>query len=275
MPSTCACGFVMAEDARPADALRLDGVSVRFGSVLALDQVSLHVPRGSVLGLIGRNGAGKSTAVRVLAGLLPPHDGHVEVGGRTFADAGVQIRADTGYLLSEPALFAYLTPGETLRFLAEAYGIAAPEGARRTEDLLRFWELEDARDRLVEGFSTGMAKRLALAAAMIHAPSLLVLDEPFESLDPLTVRSLKRLLRRYSEVGGSALISSHLLDAVEEVCDQVAILEAGRVVFEGPTERARPLEERGQGTLEERYAAAVRVSDEMVLEWLRPGMSGP
>lgn len=264
-------GFTCAPGCAVADALRLDHVSVRFGSVPALDGVSLRVPPGAVLGLVGRNGAGKSTAIRVLAGLLAPHGGRAEVGGRTFDGERTAILRETGYLLAEPALFAYLTPGETLRFLGEANGLAPAEAERRTEDLLRFWELEEAGDRLVEGFSTGMAKRLALAAALVHNPRLLVLDEPFESLDPLSVRALKRLLRRFAAAGGSALVSSHLLDAVEEVCDRVTILDRGQVVTEGPSERVRAPAEPGRGSLEERYAAAVRPGADAELEWLRPG----
>ncbi|HEX8430454.1 MAG TPA: ABC transporter ATP-binding protein, partial [Longimicrobium sp.] len=122
-----------------ADALRLDDVSRRFGAVAALDGVSLRVPRGSVTGLLGRNGAGKSTAIRMTAGLLQPEAGRVEVLGYRFPGDAVEIRRRTGYLLGEAALFAYLTPRETLRFLAEAYGVPRAEGERRTEELLAFF----------------------------------------------------------------------------------------------------------------------------------------
>ncbi len=265
----------MAEEARAPDALRLHGVDVRFGGVRALDGVSLRVPRGSVTGLIGRNGAGKSTAIRVLAGILPPDAGEVEVAGRGLEDGREEILRRTGFLLAEPALFAYLTPRETLLFLAESCGVEGGEGARRVEELLAFWELGDAADRLVEGFSTGMQKRLALAAAMVHAPELLVLDEPFESLDPLTVRALKRLLGRFAAAGGSVLLSSHLLDAVEEVCDRVVILEAGRVVVDADSAEAgeRAAAELGRGALEELYASVVHPGTQGELEWLRPGGS--
>ena len=254
------------------DALSLAGVSIRFGGVQALDGVSLHVPRGSITGLIGRNGAGKSTSIRLLAGLLRPDAGEVRVLGRAFDGEALEIRRRTGWLLSEPALFAYLTPYETLRFLAEAYGVADAEGERRTRDLLALFELDGARDRLVDGFSTGMQKRLGLAAALVHAPELLVLDEPFETLDPLIVRKLKRLLARYAAAGGSVLLSSHLIDAVDEICDRVVIMEKGRVVVSGPTQQARRSVEGalGGGTLEELYASVVQDSADVELDWLRP-----
>jgi ABC-2 type transport system ATP-binding protein len=184
--------------------------------------------------------------------------------------AAVEIKESTGYLLSEPALFAYLTPVETLRFLAEAYGFSAEEGARRAEDLIFFFELIEARDRVVEGFSTGMQKRLALAAAFVHSPRLLVLDEPFESMDPLIVRKIKKLLVRYVRGGGSVLLSSHLIDAVDEICDRVVILDRGQVIVEGTTTEAKARVEGrlGAATLEELYASVIDSGTDTTLEWL-------
>lgn len=252
--------------------VRLRGVSVRYGAVTALERVGFHVPQGSITGLIGRNGAGKSTTIRVLAGLLTPdgEDADVEVFGLDPAVAGPRIRARTGYLLADPAVFAYLTARETLGFIVEAYGLPRPVAARRTASLLAFFELEDAADRVVDGFSTGMRKRLELAAALIHAPPLLVLDEPFESLDPLMVRSLKQLLRHYSAGGGTTLLSSHLIDAVDEICERIVILEAGRVVAAGPTAEAKRGVEGsiGAGSLEDLYASVIPAGDVPELEWL-------
>ncbi|MDB4951592.1 MAG: transporter ATP-binding protein [Gemmatimonadetes bacterium] len=269
-PQTSAAPVAPHADAAPADALALEAVSVRFGGVQALDGVSLAVPAGSITGLIGRNGAGKSTSIRLLAGLLRPDAGQVRVLGMGFADGATEIKQSTGWLLSEPALFAYLTPYETLRYVAEACGVPDAEGERRTRDLLALFDLEGARDRLVDGFSTGMQKRLGLAAAMVHAPRLLVLDEPFETLDPLIVRKLKRLLVRYAADGGSVLLSSHLIDAVDEICDRIAILEKGRVVVAGPTQQAKAgiAGKLGGGTLEELYASVVQDAADVDLVWL-------
>lgn len=262
-----------AEPAAPPApaALRLEGVRVRFGAVRALDGVGFAVPCGGITGLVGRNGAGKSTAIRVLAGLLPPDEAMaVEVLGLPVAREARAIRARTGYLLSEPALFAYLTPRETLRFLGEAYGIPPAEAAARAGELIDFFGLEEAADRLVDGFSTGMTKRLALAAALVHAPRLLVLDEPFESLDPLMVRALKQLLVRYAAGGGSVLLSSHLIGAVEEICGHIVILEGGRVVADAPTAaaRARAEAELGRDSLEDLYASVVGAETRPGLDWL-------
>lgn len=261
--------FDPAERTRP-DTLRLDNVSVRFGSLTALDNASFSVPRGSITGLIGRNGAGKSTSIRAIAGLIQPDSGHVEVFGRHVHESLIDILGRTGFLLSDPALFAYLTPREMLLFLSEVYNVPRTEAVQRTDDLIAFFELGDAADRLVNGFSTGMQKRLGIAAALIHSPELLVLDEPFEALDPLIVRKLKRLLLDYAAGGGSVLLSSHLLDAVDEICDRIAILDRGRVVIAGPTEDAKATvsHELGRGTLEELYASVVPSGDDVQLAWL-------
>lgn len=250
-------------------ALRLQGVVVRYGNLVALDAVNLYAPAGSITAVIGRNGAGKSTAIRLLAGLLRPSEGRAEVLGGNPADPAT--RASVGYLLETPALFTYLTAEETLTFLAEAYRLPRPEADRRTGDLLSFFGLEDSRDRLVEDFSTGMRKRLALAAALIHSPRLLVLDEPFESLDPLMVRRLKDLLVRFTALGGSVLLSSHLIDAVEEISDRIAILDEGKVVVSGTLEQALTAAagELQNGKLEELYAAVVRQKAASSLDWLR------
>jgi len=256
----------------PIEVISVEGATVRFGELTAIDDVDLRAPQGSITGLIGRNGAGKSTTIRVLAGLLQPVRGTVRVLGRDFTEGGPEIRRQVGYLLDVPALFSYLTVEETLLFLAEAYGLSAAEGRQRAEDLLLFFGLQEARSRLVDDFSTGLKKRLALASALIHSPSLLVLDEPFESLDPLMVRRLKRLLTDFVGSGGSVLLSSHLIGAVEEICDRIVILERGRVVVAGPTREAlrEGAAESGTGSLEELYASVVADVPATDLNWLRP-----
>lgn len=260
----------MTSDAPPA--IEMTEVDLAYGAVHALRAVSLAVPAGSVTGLIGRNGAGKSTAIRLLAGLLEPtgKGSEVRVLGLDPARQTRSVMRQTGFLLSDPALFAYLTARETLEFLGRAFDLPPTERGRRADDLLGFFELDDAADRLADGFSTGMRKRLALAAALVHAPRLLVLDEPFESLDPLMVRSLKRLLTEYARGGGTVLLSSHLLDAVEEICDRVVILEQGAVVVAGNREEVRAgiADRLPTATLEDLYASLVPSGPARPLDWL-------
>jgi ABC-2 type transport system ATP-binding protein len=253
-------------------AFALEQVVVRYGDFPALDGVSFGAPRGTITGLVGRNGAGKSTTIRLLAGLLEPQAGTVSVVGRTFGDDGAEIRRSVGYLLDTPALFSYLTAEETLLFVAEAYGLSPAERTRRTEELLSFFGLHEARHRVADDFSTGMRKRLALACAVVHSPGLLVLDEPFESLDPLMVRRLKDLLTRYRSAGGSVLLSSHLIDAVEEIADRIVIMERGRVVVSGSTQvaLAQAASRLPNSTLEELYLSVVEEDAPPPLGWLAP-----
>jgi ABC-2 type transport system ATP-binding protein len=250
-------------------ALRIDSIDFRYGDIPALSKVSLAVEPGSIVGLVGRNGAGKSTLINVLAGLLEPSNGTIEIFGSSASHEKAVMRV-TGWLLSEPALFQYLTPSETLDFLADAYRLERSVGRGRIADLLHFFELDAMETRLADELSTGNLKRLALAAAMIHAPRLLVLDEPFESLDPLMVRRLRQTLVAYARRGGSVLLSSHLLEVVQDICDHVYILEAGKIVFDGVAEQFRAAAKTaGQGTaLEALYASVVEARVERELLWL-------
>jgi ABC-2 type transport system ATP-binding protein len=261
---------------QPADAspvVRLSDVHLAYGEVHALAGVSLDVAPGTITALIGRNGAGKTTIVNVLCGLLAPDSGRTELFGRAWegeTDGGEALRRSVGFLLSDPALFQYLSASETLAFLADAYGLRGAEAAARVEDMLRFFDLDQVRDRLADELSTGTRKRLALAAALLHAPRLLVLDEPFESLDPLIVRRLRRLLVRYVQRGGSVLLSSHLVDVVQEIADQVYILEEGRIVFQGPGAqfRGRTAPSDEGGALESLYASLVDDAKDLEVLWL-------
>jgi ABC-2 type transport system ATP-binding protein len=254
------------------NVVRVERLTVAFGNLTALADVSFNVPQGSVTGLIGRNGAGKSTCIRCLAGLLHPSDrtSRVSIRGLSLPEDTRRVVATAGFLLSEPALFRYLTPAETLLYIGRAFGLSPAAARGRATELIDFFELTDAADRFVDNFSTGMQKRLSLAAALVHAPRVLVLDEPFESLDPLMVRSLKKLLRDYSAGGGTVILSSHLIDAVEEICDRVVILEKGRVVAAGSTQEvsAGIIDRLPGAKLEDLYAALLPPADARVLKWL-------
>jgi ABC-2 type transport system ATP-binding protein len=254
----------------PSMLVRLSAIDLRYGDTQALSGVSLDVQRGSVVGLVGRNGAGKSTLINLLCGLVEADRGQVELFGQTRGPDDASVMRTTGWLLAEPALFQYLTAEETLTYLADLYRLREPAATERVRDLIRFFELGDFDGRLADELSTGTVKRLAIAAAMIHAPRLLVLDEPFESLDPLMVRRLRRALRTYANRGGTILLSSHLLDVVQEICDHVYILEEGRIVFDGPGAQFRSRDSSSvEGTaLEATYAALVERTAEHELHWL-------
>ena len=224
----------------------------------ALAEVSLVVHPGEIVGLVGRNGAGKSTLIRAAAGLLAPTGGVVRVVGRDPATETAEVMRHVGFLLSDPALFAYLSAAETLAVVADQHGLHGEVATRRVAELLALVELEEVRDRRVGGYSTGMTKRLALACALIPTPSLLVLDEPFESLDPLVVRRLTRALGAQRAGGVGVLLSSHLLATVAELCDRVVLIDRGRVLAEGTVPGLIAAHApAGEATLDGAYAALI------------------
>lgn len=250
--------------------IELAGVTKRYGQTVALSRVNLFADGGSITGLIGRNGAGKTTLIRLLAGLTEPDVGTVRVAQASPTDERPTVMRRCGFLTDDLALFSYLTVHETLQWLANAHGLVPEVGADRSRDLMRFFGLVEMCDRLTEDLSTGMKKRLAIAASMIHAPSILVLDEPFESLDPLMAWRLKELLKQYARSGGTVLVSSHLLDLVQEVCQRLYVLELGAIRVSGSTSDVlRQAETRlPRQTLEELYLSVVDYETDAGLQWL-------
>lgn len=258
-----------------APALEVSGVTVRFGGgdVVALSDVSVRAMHGSITGLVGHNGAGKSTLIHLLAGVLLPDAGQVRVLGLDPADVVEGIRAHrcAGFLLEEEALFDYLTGREFLEFIAEAFDIPPDEGTKRIASMAALFALGDDLERLIDSYSTGMRKKIAIAAAMLPGPSILVLDEPFESIDPAMVRRLSLALRAFADRGGTVLLSSHLLHAVQKVCDTVVFLDRGRVVAErrlGATGDAGASGDEGDADLADTYAEVIVDSVLTIPDWL-------
>ena len=215
---------------RPA-ALRLAGLTKRYGAVLAVDALDLTVAPGEVLGLVGPNGAGKTTTLRTIAGIVRPTAGTVAIGGIDLAADPVGAKRRLAFIPDEPHLFDYLTVREHCRFVARLYDVADPEP--RIERLLADLDLADKRDALPGELSRGMKQKLAVACALLHDPALLVLDEPLTGLDPLAIRRMKALVRTLAAGGTAVVLSSHLLTLVEELCDRVLLLRAGRPVALG------------------------------------------
>lgn len=250
--------------------IELHNIEVSFRNIKALNNVSFDTPAGTITGLIGRNGAGKSTTINILAGLLAPGSGEVLLLGEQ-PPYSPRVKQGVGFVLEDLALFSYLTAEETLLYLGESYGLAS-DAPKRTEDLLGFFGLRGAKTTLVEDMSTGMRKRLAIAAALIHSPRVLILDEPFESLDPVMVRRVSDILTNFAASGGTILLSSHLINTVENLCDRIVILEQGRVVVAGRTQEAiaASTERLEQATLEQLYISIVQDESTGSLPWLLP-----
>jgi len=213
--------------------LQTYNLSKRFGDVVAVDGVSLSVRRGEVFGFLGPNGAGKTTTIGMMLGLIHPTAGRVEVLGQEVTPKRTAPLRQVGALVGTPGLVPYLSGRDNLRLLARLH----PEvDERRIDAVLEQVGLTEAADRKVKGYSTGMRQRLGLAAALLHRPQLLILDEPTNGLDPAGMREMRLLLRCLADEGMTVFLSSHLLHEVEQICDRVAVLNRGRVVAEGPVD---------------------------------------
>lgn len=246
-------------------ALELAGLAKRFGTTVAVDDVSLVVPRGSFYGLVGPNGAGKTTTLSMATGLLRPDHGTARMFGVDIWADPVHAKALLGVLPDGLSMPERLTGGELLTYTGLLRGLAAPTVAQRAQELLEVLDLADARNVLVIDYSTGMRKKIGLATALLHAPRLLVLDEPFEAIDPLSAATIRTILQRFVAGGGSVVLSSHVMALVEQLCTDVAVVHAGRVVAAGSLEQVR-----GDDSLEDTFVRLVggRVGDTEALTWL-------
>ncbi len=212
--------------------IELKDVVKSFGGTRAVDGLSLSLEEGGVLGFLGTNGAGKTTTIKMILGLLSPDEGTVSVLGGNPADPSV--RAGLGYLPEAAYYYPLLDAPEVLAFYGRMSGMDESTIAERTEDLLEDVGLaHDAWNRPLKTYSKGMLQRVGIAQALVHNPKLLVLDEPFTGLDPLARRRFRQLIMRYRDAGGSVIFSSHDLSEAELICDSVAILRRGRIVFSG------------------------------------------
>jgi ABC-2 type transport system ATP-binding protein len=247
-----ACRASRARAEGRAPALRLTGLHKAFADNIAVNRVDLTVPQGSFFGLVGPNGAGKTTALSMAVGLLRPDDGRSEVFGVDVWADPVEANALMGVLPDGLAMPERLTGRELLTFIGQLRGLDPVVLAERTRDLLDVMELNHAERTLVVDYSTGMRKKIGLATALLHGPRLLVLDEPFETVDPVSAAALKTILIRFVESGGSVVLSSHVMALVEQLCDTVAIMAKGRVVAGGPLD-----EVRGGNTLEQTFVRLV------------------
>jgi ABC-2 type transport system ATP-binding protein len=245
-------------DSTPATRtpLRLDGLVRRFGRVTAVDGVSIAVEPGEIVGFLGPNGAGKTTTLRVVSGLLRPDQGSVTIAGHPLATEPLAAKRALGFVPDRPYLYERLTAYEFLAFVAALYDVPAEVARERGEALLqRLGLLGEARD-LIESYSLGMRQKTALAAALLHDPPLLLLDEPLVGLDPQGARVLKDLLRERAARGAGVLVSTHLLDVAERLCDRVVILRRGRVVASGTLASLRGA--RADATLEDVFLELTR-----------------
>ncbi len=222
-----------------APTISTQGLTRRFGESLAVDNVDLRVAPGQFFGFLGPNGAGKSTTIKMLTGLLAPSSGRIEILGLDLEKNPVEVKQQIGVVPEGMALFGRLTGSEFLNFTGRMYGLSRETAAERTAELLDFMQLADQPKKLVTDYSHGMQKKLAMAAAVIHGPKVLFLDEPFEGVDAIAAGTLKAMLQGMIARGATVFLTSHVLEIVERLCSHVAIIDRGRLVAQGSLEELR------------------------------------
>jgi len=222
-----------------APAIAARGLWKRFGAKVAVAGLDLDVPAGCFYGLVGPNGAGKTTSIRMMTALLRPDGGGVWIEGRDVWADPVAVKAHIGVLPDEFRLFDRLTGAELLDYCGLLRGMAPEVVTERAAELLDVLDLRSAADTLVVDYSTGMRKKVALAAALLHGPTVLFLDEPFEAVDPVSTRVIRSVLERFTDAGHTVLFSSHVMEVVERLCDRVAVVHHGAIIAEGAIDDLR------------------------------------
>ena len=231
--------------------ISVEHLSKHYGSYLAVNDISFSVPKGEIFGFLGANGAGKTTTIRMLTGVLKPSSGSIEIAGFNMATQSREAKMVTGYIPDRPYLYSALTAEEFLKFIADLREIPEEEIEERIHTLLSSYSLLDRKKDLIGGFSHGMKQRLAVCAALIHRPQVLIVDEPMVGLDPHGAKLLKNLFRQYAEQGMSILLSTHSLNVAEELCDRLAIMQRGSLVAIGNLSDFRSLSHDRHERLEE------------------------
>jgi ABC-2 type transport system ATP-binding protein len=250
-------------------ALETRGLRKVFGDLAAVDGIDLALPRGSFYGFLGPNGAGKSTTIKCLTGLLRPTAGSLRILGLDPLSEPVAVKRKIGVVPEDLALIERLSGDETLAFVGRVHGLDAASVRTRSAELLELMDLTPAAGDLVADYSHGMRKKLALAAALLPAPRMLFLDEPFEGIDAVASRQIKDLLARFVRGGGTIFLTSHILEIVERLCDHLGVIHCGKLVAQGPMDELRAATGEHQ-TLEQTFLDLVGAGQERAatLDWL-------
>jgi ABC-2 type transport system ATP-binding protein len=250
-------------------AIEIHDLQKTYNGFHAVDRLSITVPQRCFFGFLGPNGAGKTTTIKMLMGLAQPDSGSISVLGLPLPEKSLEVRRQIGLVPDDSLLFDYLTGLEYLEFIGRLYGIPRPQAKERGGELLELFDLGENRRKLIGEYSKGMRKRIAMAAALIHRPSLFLMDEPFEGVDAVGARLMKDILLEQVRHGATVFLTSHVLEVVERLCDRVAIINRGKIVVEGTMTELRQQSEGGGNTLEDIFVnlvGAERYSE--TLDWL-------
>ena len=234
----------------------------RYGEKVAVKDVTFDVSPGEIFGFLGPNGAGKTTTIKIIVGLLRPTSGSVRVAGFDVQLQSLQAKAASGYVPDTPNLYAKLTGRELLRFVADLYDLDRQRARQRVDDLLRMFDLTAAADDTIDSYSHGMQQKTALAAALMHDPKVLVLDEPTVGLDPKSARLIKDILRQMAERGTAVFLSTHILEIAERMCDRIGIINQGELIAVGTMDQLRALGKSGETSLEDIFLSLTGGTEE-------------
>jgi len=233
--------------------IRLEQLTKRYGDFTAVEGIDLEIPAGTLYGFLGPNGAGKTTTMRMIAGILRPTSGRVEVAGIDVVRDPVRAKAGMGFIPDRPYVYDKLTGAEFLRFVAALYGQGGADIERRIDELLELFDLSRWKDELTETYSHGMRQKLIISSALVHRPRVIVVDEPMVGLDPRSARLLRQIFRHFVDHGGTVLMSTHTLEVAEVMCDQIAIIQGGRIAASGTMAEIREQTSAGDASLEELF----------------------
>jgi len=242
-------------------SVEVNRLSKSFGNRRAITTVSLSVQSGEVLGLLGPNGSGKSTLMKSIVGIIKPDTGSIRVLGTDVTADPVAIKGMIGYVPESPRLYEFLSGVEYLDFVADVHGLAKAQRQERILEFLKALDLEGRENELIHGYSQGMKQKLAIIAALLHHPRVLVLDEPLNALDPRSARIVKELLHKFRDNGIPTIFSTHVLEIADAICDRVIIMDGGQIIAEGTTQELRKKAGSSGSTLEEVFLKLTGTSD--------------
>lgn len=242
-------------------AVKLVDVSKRYGDLIAVENLNLEVKRGEIFGLLGPNGSGKSTTIKIILGLVKPDSGYVNVLGINVEENPIEVRKRIGYVPESLRIYEFLTGLEFLDFTGDVYGMSPDEKKRKISQFIRALDLEGREGDLISSYSEGMKQKIVIISALMHKPELLLLDEPLSGLDPKSARIIKDLLRELSSQGVTTIMSTHILEIAQAMCDRIGIIYKGRLLALGTMDELRQKAKMPESGLEDIFLKLTGTED--------------